>query len=699
MMKKSATYRSGQKSQSVAGNVAQRKANNTGLPDSLKSGIENLSGHSMDYVKVHYNSSRSAQLQAHAFAQGNQIHIAAGQEKHLPHEALHVVQQKQGRVKPTIQLKSSIPVNDDPGLEKEADVMGEKALMFKKSNDLMSIDNKRAVESSPVASIQFFRGVVQRQLVDSGHGYEVDNRDQHHYQHFTLDPPNNHNHEYRDQQDYRYRYNVGTRELLVLGGQANRYWDTEHQQELRKDINGVKHIYRNGGQRYYYRNHRYHAVPNQRVRWVDNHGHFVDQHGRVLTNNGARVQKHYAITKNATREYVLPYKLQQGYMAGLPNLFGGNMDAGDADAHVAMAREVDEESDWHQELQAGSQQLNAVNQGGNRLHFHEATVTARGAAARILARPHNPPAAEMAGTFGFKASSFNINHQTSDANIRGQILNKFTAQTGANLGAAFFNNALAHQNGTPLQQFHAAHSTVALVAKIRADHASYHAGLVRAQAHQGAQQQNNVEYMAGFNLYTLGLQRAEAGQGAQQAAEPSYMAGFDQYNAGMARAQSGQGAQHQNQHSYMAGFAQYNAGMARAQSGQGAQHQNQHSYMAGFAQYNAGIARAQSGQGAQHQNQHSYMAGFAQYNAGMARARGGQPAQHHNQDAYMRAYTEYMQGILPAQLGLAAQQPNHAAYIRGYNDAINGILDHAQNHHAQPQQNHHGYLMGYYYQA
>ncbi len=105
----------------------QKKENNTGLPDQLKSGIENLSGYSMDDVKVHYNSSKPAQLQAHAFAQGASIHIASGQEKHLPHEAWHVVQQKQGRVKPTMQLKGKVLVNDDAGLEKEADVMGGKA--------------------------------------------------------------------------------------------------------------------------------------------------------------------------------------------------------------------------------------------------------------------------------------------------------------------------------------------------------------------------------------------------------------------------------------------------------------------------------------------------------------------------------------------------------------------------------------------
>ncbi|MEM7041075.1 MAG: DUF4157 domain-containing protein [Bacteroidota bacterium] len=37
--------------------------------------------------------------QAHAYDQGTDIHIGPGQEKHLPHEAWHVVQQKQGRVR------------------------------------------------------------------------------------------------------------------------------------------------------------------------------------------------------------------------------------------------------------------------------------------------------------------------------------------------------------------------------------------------------------------------------------------------------------------------------------------------------------------------------------------------------------------------------------------------------------------------
>jgi hypothetical protein len=102
--------------------------NHTGMPDGLKSGIETLSGMAMDHVRVHYNSAKPAQLDAHAYARGSDIHLAPGQDRHLPHEAWHLVQQAQGRVQPTLQLQDGVPVNDDPGLEREADQMGERAL-------------------------------------------------------------------------------------------------------------------------------------------------------------------------------------------------------------------------------------------------------------------------------------------------------------------------------------------------------------------------------------------------------------------------------------------------------------------------------------------------------------------------------------------------------------------------------------------
>jgi len=104
----------------------QTRAQFGNLPSGLKSGIENLSGYDMSDVHVHYNSAKPRAVGALAYAQGNQIHLGAGQEKHLPHEAWHVVQQKQGRVKPTKQYKKH-SLNDDKGLEKEADIMGTKA--------------------------------------------------------------------------------------------------------------------------------------------------------------------------------------------------------------------------------------------------------------------------------------------------------------------------------------------------------------------------------------------------------------------------------------------------------------------------------------------------------------------------------------------------------------------------------------------
>lgn len=88
----------------------------------------NRTGLTMDHVRVHYNSAKPAQLNAHAYAQGSDIHLAPGLDRHLPHETWHLVQQAQGRVQPTLQLNGGVAVNDDPVLEREADQMGERAL-------------------------------------------------------------------------------------------------------------------------------------------------------------------------------------------------------------------------------------------------------------------------------------------------------------------------------------------------------------------------------------------------------------------------------------------------------------------------------------------------------------------------------------------------------------------------------------------
>ena len=95
--------------------------------DALQSGVEELSGMSLDGVKVYGNSTQPAQLSAVAYAQGSDIHLAPGQEKHLPHEAWHVVQQAQGRVRATMQMKGGEQTTDEERLEQEADAMGNKA--------------------------------------------------------------------------------------------------------------------------------------------------------------------------------------------------------------------------------------------------------------------------------------------------------------------------------------------------------------------------------------------------------------------------------------------------------------------------------------------------------------------------------------------------------------------------------------------
>jgi hypothetical protein len=98
----------------------------TGLPARLKAGIEALSGLSLDDVRVHYNSGTPAEVQALSYTQGASVHVGPGQENHLPHEAWHVVQQKQGRVRATTQV-SGLAINDSTALEREADVMGRQA--------------------------------------------------------------------------------------------------------------------------------------------------------------------------------------------------------------------------------------------------------------------------------------------------------------------------------------------------------------------------------------------------------------------------------------------------------------------------------------------------------------------------------------------------------------------------------------------
>ena len=85
--------------------ITQKKENESKIPYYLKYNIEKISGISMSDVKIYYHSDKPAQLNALAYTQGTNIYIASGQEKYLFHE-----------------LINGIAVNNDPVLEKEADM-------------------------------------------------------------------------------------------------------------------------------------------------------------------------------------------------------------------------------------------------------------------------------------------------------------------------------------------------------------------------------------------------------------------------------------------------------------------------------------------------------------------------------------------------------------------------------------------------
>lgn len=150
----------------LQGESAPPRAN--GLPPQLRAGIEALSGMDMGGVMLHRNSSKPAQLNAHAYAQGNEIHLGPGQERHLPHEAWHVVQQKQGRVQPTAQLAGNA-INDNTGLEREADVMGARALQVphalqRRTNGSHAIGRETQLKGAGDG----LDGVVQRHVPGDG---------------------------------------------------------------------------------------------------------------------------------------------------------------------------------------------------------------------------------------------------------------------------------------------------------------------------------------------------------------------------------------------------------------------------------------------------------------------------------------------------------------------------------------------------
>ena len=86
------------------------------LPVNLRHNLE--ANHGVDLSDVKYHIGHEAtMLGANAFTTGTDIHLAPGNERHLPHEAWHVVQQIQGRVKPPVLAEGLVQVKEERRVE------------------------------------------------------------------------------------------------------------------------------------------------------------------------------------------------------------------------------------------------------------------------------------------------------------------------------------------------------------------------------------------------------------------------------------------------------------------------------------------------------------------------------------------------------------------------------------------------------
>jgi hypothetical protein len=104
------------------------------LPEAVQQKMETFFGASFGDVRVHVGPEAPA-IGALAFTLGSDIYFAPGQydpvtprgQQLLGHELAHVVQQRQGRVRNP--FGGGIAVVQDPGLEAEADRLGQRAAL------------------------------------------------------------------------------------------------------------------------------------------------------------------------------------------------------------------------------------------------------------------------------------------------------------------------------------------------------------------------------------------------------------------------------------------------------------------------------------------------------------------------------------------------------------------------------------------
>ena len=144
------------------------QVNPTGIPVPVLRGMEGFFGHDFSGVRVHANSADAPAMNALGYTRGDDVHFAPGLYNPqtseglslLGHELTHVVQQREGRVAPTAQLKNGLMLNDDNVLEREADERGARAAAA--TTRQLKTSGAARVESSSAAEVESGDGSVSQ---------------------------------------------------------------------------------------------------------------------------------------------------------------------------------------------------------------------------------------------------------------------------------------------------------------------------------------------------------------------------------------------------------------------------------------------------------------------------------------------------------------------------------------------------------
>jgi hypothetical protein len=146
----------------------QQKSSPSAMPEEVQSKMEGAFGQDFSDVSIHANSQVSKEAGALAHTQGNEVHFAPGQfspntqggQELLGHELTHVVQQREGRVQATGSTANGMPLNDNKGLEAEADQMGAKAA----GGSMQMKTTSSGAGSGSKGASQMKKGPVQRKV-------------------------------------------------------------------------------------------------------------------------------------------------------------------------------------------------------------------------------------------------------------------------------------------------------------------------------------------------------------------------------------------------------------------------------------------------------------------------------------------------------------------------------------------------------